>query len=113
MIVSDSGSDSDLFLHVWPSFSTQFSPKMGWIAYGTPELEAKSEYRLVIGLCVFSSILMIIVVATRCYVRRAKLGLDDALVVLGVVRHASLAPQDRSIRLTLSRDQRWSTTHSR
>ncbi|KAI4594722.1 hypothetical protein KJ359_007525 [Pestalotiopsis sp. 9143b] len=57
---------------------------MGWIAYGTPELEAKSEYRLVIGLCVFSSILMIIVVATRCYVRRAKLGLDDALVVLGV-----------------------------
>jgi hypothetical protein len=60
---------------------------MGWLVNGTPELEAKSEYRLVIGLCVFSSALMVAAVATRCYVRRARFGLDDALVLLGAVRH--------------------------
>ncbi|ETS76243.1 hypothetical protein PFICI_11630 [Pestalotiopsis fici W106-1] len=56
---------------------------MTWVVNGSEELDAKSEYRLVVGLCVFSSILMVAAVATRCYVRRKKFGLDDVLVVLG------------------------------
>lgn len=58
---------------------------MGWIESGTPELETRSQYPLIIAVCVVSSVVMIIVVALRFYIRRARIGLDDIIVSCGMV----------------------------
>lgn len=71
---------------------------MGWIVNGTPELEAASEYRTVLGVCVVFSILMIAVLSTRLYIRRTRLAIEDGIVVFGAVSyywcHVGYKPRD-------------------
>jgi len=58
---------------------------MGWIVHGMPELEAKSSYRSVNGLVIAFAVLMVITTVLRLHVRRSRLAVDDAIVVLGAV----------------------------
>jgi len=56
-----------------------------WIFHGTPELDAQSNYPAVIGVAWSFTPLLIIVVATRFWLRRKKLAYDDWIILFGTV----------------------------
>jgi hypothetical protein len=42
---------------------------MGWVYNATPEVEAESQYRLILGVCLSLTMLMVITVSLRLFVR--------------------------------------------
>lgn len=42
---------------------------MGWVHNSSPEVEAASQYRLILGICLSLTILMVITVCLRLFVR--------------------------------------------
>lgn len=60
---------------------------MGWVYNASPEVEAASQYPLILGVCVSLTILMIITVCLRLYVRAqaSRLGSADYVMVVSMV----------------------------
>jgi hypothetical protein len=42
---------------------------MGWVYNATPEVEAMSQYRLILGVCLSLTVLMVVIVSLRLFVR--------------------------------------------
>jgi hypothetical protein len=61
---------------------------MGWVYNASPEVEAASQYPVILGVCVSLTILMIITVCLRLYVRAqaSRLGSADYVMVVSMVR---------------------------
>lgn len=60
---------------------------MGWVYNASPEVEAASQYQLILGVCVSLTVLMIITVCLRLYVRAqaSRLGAADWVMVVSMV----------------------------
>lgn len=60
---------------------------MGFVAYATPELEARSQYPTIIAICVSLSACSILVVSMRLAIRTSKsaLRLDDVMAFLAMI----------------------------
>lgn len=60
---------------------------MGWVYNATPSVEAASEYRLVLGVCLSLTVLMVITVCLRLFVRAqaSRLGAADYVMVVSMV----------------------------
>jgi hypothetical protein len=60
---------------------------MGWVYNASVEVEAASQYPLILGVCVSLTILMIITVCLRLYVRAqaSRLGAADWVMVVSMV----------------------------
>lgn len=60
---------------------------MGWVDNATPEVEARSEYRTIIAICVALSAFSILIVGARLWIRHENHGLaaDDWMAILSVV----------------------------
>lgn len=58
---------------------------MGWVVDGTPELDAQSDYKTVLTVAIVSTVLMVLTLGMRLFVRRSRLGWDDYIVVFGAV----------------------------
>jgi hypothetical protein len=61
---------------------------MGWVYNATPLVEAVSEYQLILGVCLSLTVLMVITVCLRLYVRAqaSRLGAADYVMVVSMVR---------------------------
>ncbi|KAL8398148.1 hypothetical protein RB596_005614 [Gaeumannomyces avenae] len=59
---------------------------MGWVDNATPEVEAISDYKLIIAICVLMSVVSISVVCARLYIRHTNHGLraDDHMATLSM-----------------------------
>lgn len=57
---------------------------MGWVYNVSPEVEAVSEYRLILGVCLSLTILMVVIVCLRLYVRAQASRLAAADYVMAV-----------------------------
>ncbi|KAJ5609866.1 hypothetical protein N7528_009132 [Penicillium herquei] len=55
---------------------------MGWVYNATPEVDAASEYRLILPVCITLTVLMVIIVSLRLVIR-ATLGPADWVMVVG------------------------------
>jgi hypothetical protein len=60
---------------------------MGWVYNASPEVEAASQYPVILGVCISLTILMIITVCLRLYVRAqaSRLGSADYVMVVSMV----------------------------
>jgi hypothetical protein len=60
---------------------------MGWVYNASPEVEATSQYPVILGVCISLTILMIITVCLRLYVRAqaSRLGSADYVMVVSMV----------------------------
>ncbi|GAB1321014.1 hypothetical protein MFIFM68171_11224 [Madurella fahalii] len=60
---------------------------MGWVENATPEVDAESEYRTIIAICVVLSVFSIAIVGARLWIRHKNHGLaaDDWMATLSVV----------------------------
>lgn len=60
---------------------------MGWVSNASPEVNAESQYPTIIGVTVVMSILSIVIVCSRLYVRQTSRGLasDDWMSTLSMV----------------------------
>jgi uncharacterized membrane protein YcaP (DUF421 family) len=60
---------------------------MGWVYNVTPEVEAVSQYRLILGVCLSLTILMAITVSLRMFVRAqvSRLAAADYVMVVSMV----------------------------
>lgn len=56
-----------------------------WIFHGTSELDAESDYPAVLGVAWSFTPVVIMVVATRFWLRRKKLATDDWIILFGTV----------------------------
>ena len=66
---------------------------MTWVYYGSPELDAQSEYPTIIAVtCVFTCF-MLIAISTRIWLRRKVLGLDDYVILVTALFALSYAIQ--------------------
>ena len=54
-------------LPITPSHA--FSLKMGWVHNASPEVEAASQYPLILGVCLGLTILMVFTVSLRLFLR--------------------------------------------
>lgn len=68
---------------------------MGWVYNASPVAEAASQYPLILGVCVSLTILMIITVCLRLYVRAqaSRLGSADYVMVVSMVSEFRLGRQ--------------------
>ncbi|KAJ6035773.1 hypothetical protein N7540_000052 [Penicillium herquei] len=57
---------------------------MGWVYNATPEVDAASEYRLILPVCITLTVLMVIIVSLRLVIR-ANLAPSDYIMVVGMV----------------------------
>ncbi|KAL8365329.1 hypothetical protein RB595_004234 [Gaeumannomyces hyphopodioides] len=59
---------------------------MGWVDNASPEVEAISDYKLIIAICILMSVVSISVVCTRLYIRHTNHGLraDDHMATLSM-----------------------------
>lgn len=60
---------------------------MGWVYNATPEVEAASQYRLILAVCISLTVLMVIVVCLRLGMRASRIGASDYVMVVGMVVH--------------------------
>lgn len=60
---------------------------MGWVYNASPEVEAISQYPVILGVCISLTILMIITVCLRLWVRAqaSRLGAADYVMVVSMV----------------------------
>jgi hypothetical protein len=60
---------------------------MGWVYNASPEAEASSQYRLILGVCLSLTILMVITVSLRLFVRAkvGRLAAADYVMVMSMV----------------------------
>lgn len=60
---------------------------MGWVYNATSSVEAVSEYQLILGVCLSLTVLMVITVCLRLYVRvqASRLGAADYVMVVSMV----------------------------
>lgn len=60
---------------------------MGWVYNATPEVEAASQYPVVLGVCLSLTILMVITVSLRLFMRAqaSRLGAADYVMVVSMV----------------------------
>ncbi|GLI77980.1 hypothetical protein PoHVEF18_006277 [Penicillium ochrochloron] len=63
---------------------------MGWVYNASPEVEAASQYPVILGVCISLTILMIITVCLRLYVRAqaSRLGSADYVMVVSMLNYA-------------------------
>jgi hypothetical protein len=61
---------------------------MGWVYNATPEVEAASQYRLILGVCLSLTVLMVIIVSLRLFVRvqSGRLAAADWVMAASMVR---------------------------
>lgn len=60
---------------------------MGWVYNATPEVEAVSDYRVILGVCLSLTVLMVVTVCLRLVVRAqaSRLGAADYVMVVSMV----------------------------
>ncbi|RHZ56290.1 uncharacterized protein CDV56_107890 [Aspergillus thermomutatus] len=60
---------------------------MGWVHNASPEIEAQSKYPLILGVCISLTVLMIITVCLRLFVRirLGRFGAADYVMVFGMI----------------------------
>lgn len=60
---------------------------MGWVYNATPDVEAVSQYPVVLGVCLSLTILMVITVCLRLFMRAqaSRLGAADYVMVMSMV----------------------------
>lgn len=60
---------------------------MGWVHNATPEVEAKSEYRLILGVCLSLTVLMVFTVLLRLILRArvSRLAAADYVMIVSMV----------------------------
>lgn len=60
---------------------------MGWVLNASPEVEAISQYPVILGVCVSLTVLMIVTVCLRLWVRgqASRLGAADYVMVVSMV----------------------------
>lgn len=60
---------------------------MGWVDNATSEVEAQSEYKTIIAICVSLSVFSIVIVCSRLWIRHKNHGLaaDDWLATVSMV----------------------------
>lgn len=60
---------------------------MGWVYNATPEVEAASQYQVVLGVCLSLTILMVVTVCLRLFMRAqaSRLGAADYVMVMSMV----------------------------
>ncbi|OQD84937.1 hypothetical protein PENANT_c011G05933 [Penicillium antarcticum] len=63
---------------------------MGWVYNATPEVEASSQYRLILGVCLSLTVLMVITVSLRLFIRAqsGRLAAADWVMAGSMVRRA-------------------------
>ncbi|CAI7635383.1 unnamed protein product [Penicillium pancosmium] len=63
---------------------------MGWVYNATPEVEAVSQYPVVLGVCLSLTILMVITVCLRLFMRAqaSRLGAADYVMVMSMINYA-------------------------
>lgn len=60
---------------------------MGWVYNATLEVEAVSDYRIILGVCLSLTVLMVVTVCLRLFVRAeaSRLGAADYVMVVSMV----------------------------
>lgn len=61
---------------------------MVWVQNASPEVDAASNYPTIIAVCVSITVLMMVTVSTRIYVRAAMIkmmGMDDWIILFSAV----------------------------
>jgi hypothetical protein len=60
---------------------------MGWVEHVTPEIDQKSQWRMIFAICTSLSVVSSAIVLTRVYVRHKNHGLaaDDWLSILSMI----------------------------
>lgn len=60
---------------------------MGWVYNATPEVEAVSDYRVILGVCLSLTVLMVVTVSLRLLVRAqaSRLGAADYVMAVSMV----------------------------
>jgi hypothetical protein len=76
---------------------------MGWVHNATPEVEAASQYPLILGVCLTLTIVMVITVCLRLFLRAraSRLAAADYVMVVSMV--SILACHTRGIQLTFEK----------
>jgi len=60
---------------------------MGWVYGATPEVQAASQYRAILGVCIGLTVLMVTTVGLRLFLRAhaSRLGAADYVMVMSMI----------------------------